>query len=66
MFTKIRNYVMHRTNPLHFFSRAITFLTWYDRLWAWIFREKARTKRQIVSSIVAETKRRKSKKSDNL
>jgi len=52
MFKKSRQWFMHRTNPLHFFSGIVALLYWYDRLWSGFFGVKRITKKQIVGFII--------------
>ena len=51
MFKKTRQWFMHKTNPLHFFSGIVALLYWYDRAWSGFFGVKRITKKQIVEFI---------------
>ena len=57
MFAKVRNWIMHKTNPLHFLCRVITLLDWYEWMWSKFFGVKRITKKQIVESITKARKR---------
>ena len=61
MLKKIRQWFMHKTNPLHFFSGIVALLYWYDRVWSRFFDVKRITKKQIVESIIKIKRDRDSK-----